>query len=429
MSIKDYTVPGKKVAKLVCVTGDNNNKYYNLYEQNDGSFIAQYGRIQGTETIHPYRMNEWDKIYRDKTNPKKGYKDITHLFTEEITQDLKTADPVKTAAIQNAMVKQLMDDLQSFANKTIAANYTITQDNVTQKQVDEAQRIINEITSLMTGNPSTVTEINKHFLQLYTIIPRRMKNVRDYILSNLSGPSEVKFAHKLIENEQALLDTMAGQVEMLSKQKEANLKSIDPNEHAKTMDMLQMLGLEIQEVNSNEISMIKKMMDRNSNQFVKAFKVTNNKTEVKFKNNLDSAKNKSTNLYFHGSRNENFFNILQTGLLIRPSCAVSTGSMFGDGIYAARQCRKAIGYTSLSGSYWARGNANKAYIAIFEFHTGNQKHIHRHDSSCCSLSKSRISKDGFDSVFAHGGIDLINDEFIVYSPEQCTIRYLIEITK
>jgi hypothetical protein len=47
-------------------------------------------------------------------------------------------------------------------------------------------------------------------------------------------------------------------------------------------------------------------------------------------------------LYWHGSRNENWFNIMQTGLLIRPSGAVHTGSMFGDGIYLLIRLRNLL---------------------------------------------------------------------------------------
>jgi hypothetical protein len=36
---------------------------------------------------------------------------------------------------------------------------------------------------------------------------------------------------------------------------------------------------------------------------------------------------------------------MQTGLLIRPSGAIS-GSMFGDGIYFADKAQKSIGYSS-----------------------------------------------------------------------------------
>ena len=39
-----------------------------------------------------------------------------------------------------------------------------------------------------------------------------------------------------------------------------------------------------------------------------------------------------------------------------------------------------------------------------------------------------IASEGFDSVYAHGGADLRNDEFIVYQPQQCSISYLVEIS-
>jgi len=81
----------------------------------------------------------------------------------------------------------------------------------------------------------------------------------------------------------------------------------------------------------------------------------------------------------------------------------------------------------LRGSYWTGGNDNKGFIGIFEFHTGKQKKLKRHDSSCYSLSRQKLTKEGYDSVFAMGGIDLRNDEFIVYDKSQCTIRYILEM--
>lgn len=44
-----------------------------------------------------------------------------------------------------------------------------------------------------------------------------------------------------------------------------------------------------------------------------------------------------------------------------------------------------------------------------------------------SLDLKKVKSKGFDSVYAKGGADLINDEFIVYEEERCTIKYLIEI--
>ena len=38
-----------------------------------------------------------------------------------------------------------------------------------------------------------------------------------------------------------------------------------------------------------------------------------------------------------------------------------------------------------------------------------------------------MDKDGYDSVYAQGGADLRNDEFIIYEAEKCTVKYLVEI--
>jgi poly [ADP-ribose] polymerase len=119
---------------------------------------------------------------------------------------------------------------------------------------------------------------------------------------------------------------------------------------------------------------------------------------------------------------------MQTGLLIRPSGAVHTGSMFGDGIYFADKAQKSIGYSSLSGSHWTKGNENRAFLALFDVHVGNQKksYIIR----LVVIVYLIVSlKDGFDSVFAKGGADLRNNEFIVYNGAQCTVSHLIEIGK
>ena len=52
----------------------------------------------------------------------------------------------------------------------------------------------------------------------------------------------------------------------------------------------------------------------------------------------------------------------------------------------ADKAQKSIGYSSLSGSYWARGNSSTGFLALYKTHTGNQKHIHSHNSSCYSLN-------------------------------------------
>jgi len=260
-----------------------------------------------------------------------------------------------------------------------------------------------------------------------------MDNVKDHLFRDISNDVTLTNAQRLIDNEQSALDTMAGQVELLKQQREAAIKAAESEakgeeEAIEEVTILDQMGLSIEVENDTEtLELIKKLMGSNVNQMKRVFKVINNKTQKIFDKHMDKVEVKKKRLYWHGSRNENWFNILQTGLLIRPSGAVHTGSMFGDGIYFADKAQKSIGYSSLRGSYWAHGGDNKAFLALFDVHLGKQKEILHHDSSCYKLSKKVLDSEGFDSVFAKGGADLRNNEYIVYNAAQCTVSHLIEI--
>lgn len=427
---------GLRYAKLIHVSvdngmTDNSNKVYIMEELSDGRIKCEYGRVGKNMTTVYKSSREWDKIVREKTSNKKGYTDVTDLLAEPVVDDSKPVNN-KVDSIKDDIVRKLVDELMSFANKSIQRNYKVTQEAVSEQQVNAAQDVINAISSLLVLGVDK-KHVNDMLLKLYTIIPRRMDNVKSHLIGDVNSDTDLENAQRIIGSEQSALDTMAGQVELIKQQKDAAKKVAEAEangveEEVEEVTILDQMGLSIEVENDTEtLDLIKKLMGPNVNQMKKVYKVVNNKTQVKFDKNLEKASIKKKRLYWHGSRNENWFNILQTGLLIRPSGAVHTGSMFGDGIYFADKAQKSIGYSSLRGSYWAHGGDNKAFLALFDVHLGNQKEILHHDSSCYKLSDNVLKKDGYDSVFAKGGADLRNNEFIVYKPEQCTVSHLIEI--
>jgi poly [ADP-ribose] polymerase len=427
---------GLRYAKLIHVSvdngmTDNSNKVYIMEELSDGRIKCEYGRVGKNMTTVYKSSHEWDKIVREKTSNKKGYTDVTDLLAEPVLDDSKPVNN-KVDSIKDDIVRKLVDELMSFANKSIQRNYKVTQEAVSEQQVNAAQEVINAISSLLVLGVDK-KHVNDMLLKLYTIIPRRMDNVKSHLIGDVNSDTDLENAQRIIGSEQSALDTMAGQVELIKQQKDAAKKAAEAEangveEEVDEVTILDQMGLSIEVENDTEtLDLIKKLMGPNVNQMKKVYKVVNNKTQVKFDKNLEKASVKKKRLYWHGSRNENWFNILQTGLLIRPSGAVHTGSMFGDGIYFADKAQKSIGYSSLRGSYWAHGGDNKAFLALFDVHLGNQKEILHHDSSCYKLSDNVLKKDGYDSVFAKGGADLRNNEFIVYKPEQCTVSHLIEI--
>ncbi len=427
---------GLRYAKLIHVSVDNgmtanSNKVYIMEELTDGRIKCEYGRV-GKSLVTEYKpSSKWDSVLKQKLSKTKGYTDVTDLLAEPVVDETKPTNN-KVDNIKDEIVRKLVDELMSFANKSIQRNYKVTQEAVSEQQVTAAQEIITNISGLIAIGVD-VKHINDMLLKLYTIIPRRMDNVKDHLFREISNDVTLTNAQRLIDNEQSALDTMAGQVELIKQQREAAKKAAEAEaegkkEEVSEVTILDQMGLSIEVENDTEtLELIKKLMGPNVNQMKRVFKVVNNKTQKIFDKHMDKVEVKKRRLYWHGSRNENWFNILQTGLLIRPSGAVHTGSMFGDGIYFADKVQKSIGYTSLRGSYWAHGGDNKAFLALFDVHLGKQKEILHHDSSCYRLSKKVLDSEGFDSVFAKGGADLRNNEYIVYNSAQCTVSHLIEI--
>jgi poly [ADP-ribose] polymerase len=427
---------GLRYAKLIHVSVDNgltsqSNKVYIMEELADGRIKCEYGRV-GKSLVTEYKpSSKWDSVLKQKLSKTKGYTDVTDLLAEPVIDETKPTNN-KVDNIKDEIVRKLVDELMSFANKSIQRNYKVTQEAVSEQQVTAAQEIISNISGLIAIGVD-IKHINDMLLKLYTIIPRRMDNVKDHLFREINNDVTLTNAQRLIDNEQSALDTMAGQVELLKQQREAAKKAAEAEaegrkEEVSEVTILDQMGLSIEVENDTEtLELIKKLMGPNVNQMKRVFKVVNKKTQKVFDKHMDKTEVKKRRLYWHGSRNENWFNILQTGLLIRPSGAVHTGSMFGDGIYFADKAQKSIGYTSLRGSYWAHGGDNKAFLALFDVHLGKQKEILHHDSSCYKLSKKVLDNEGFDSVFAKGGADLRNNEYIVYNSAQCTVSHLIEI--
>lgn len=418
----------RRIAKLIMVSGEvNSNKFYNMTD--DGTTIhIEYGRIDsGSPRKTSKPSSHWDKIYREKT--RKGYVDQTRLFAEKIEDSEDTQSNGKFKEFLDTRKKEVISivkKLQSWATDSIKQNYSIESKDVTQAQVDEAQTLIDEM-STFDFNTNTKEEFNEILLRYFMTVPRKMKRVQDNLLKG-STPQELSDnRNKLIGDEQDTLDVMAGQVKL-----DTNITTPNTDNNQDSVvdtDIIDKSGLSFDLVEDQSIiDLIKEKMQTNASQFKQAFEVRNVSNKQEYDEHVKNAPNKKTELFWHGSRNENWWSIITTNLKIRPSNAVHTGSMFGDSIYFANKFRKSYGYTSGRGSYWARGSEDIAILGLYEVHVGNQKHIYKHDSSCYSLNYDKIQKEGFDSVYAHGGIDLINDEFMVYNSKQCTLNYLVVVS-
>lgn len=396
---------------LVMVTaGANNNKYYRMTPQGD-MWLAEYGRIGGGTQSRTYSKYSWEKKYNEKI--KKGYVDQTDLVQDLISiEKPKVKSPYK--AIDNLVIADIVERLQSMARKAISENYTISSNKVTQAMVDEAQSIINGLLAI-----TDLKQFNDELVKLFTTIPRKMGSVSSYIANKTDD------FNKIIHREQDLLDVMKGQIvqkQVIDNAEENNTETIDKT-------ILETLGLEFEECSKDDIATIKVALGSCADKFHKAWKVKNIKTQARFDSFVKDNNIQDVRLLFHGSRNENWWSIIQSGLLLRPTNAVITGKMFGFGIYYAPKARKSLGYTSLSGSYWANGNSNSGFMALMNVAYGKPYDVYSFDSKYHSFDYDKLQKNcpGANCLHAHAGSMLRNDEIIVYKEEQCTIKYLVEL--
>lgn len=372
-------------------------------------WVATYGRIGSGSQTRTYSKREWDKKYNEKI--RKGYIDQTDLIQDLISTEKPTQSEYKE--IDNAEIAAIVERLQAMAKKAISENYTVSSNKVTQAMVDEAQNII---TGLL--NITDVKIFNDELLKLFTTIPRKMSSVSSYIARD-NGEF-----NKIISREQDLLDIMKGQV--VQKQVVEETKETKPiNDNT----ILEHLGLEFEECSNEDIATIKVALGSCSDKFHKAWKVKNLRTQKRFDDFVKENNIKDVRLLFHGSRNENWWSIINSGLMLRPTNAVITGKMFGYGIYYAPKARKSLGYTSLSGSYWARGNSSSGFMALMDVAYGKPYDVYSFDSKYYNFNYETLQKNcpGANCLHAHEGNMLRNDEIIVYKEEQCTIKYLVEL--
>ena len=392
-----------KVVNLAMVTDyANNNKYYRMTELGDGTWRAEYGRIGASPQTRIYPMSQWDSKYREKIEKiRKGYTDRTDLCVTSVASRDNSYKDIEVPSIQ-----KLVDNLMNCASTAVKKNYTVAAEQVTQQMVTEAQGYINTL-----FKTTDINLFNRTLLNLYTALPRRMYNVRETLASSSSDIPQI------LKREQDLLDIMKGQV----------IQHITTTQvtDKKDITILEALGLKIREVSPREQSIILKQLGRLSNRYVQAWRVTNKATQQRYNAYLKQSGITNTKLLWHGSRTENWWSILQTGLVLNPSAAI-TGKMFGYGIYYAPSAQKSLGYTSLSGAYWTGGKSTTGYMALMDVAYGRPMDVYSFEPQYSNLTANRLGN--YDCLHAHKDRGMLrNDEIVIYREEQSTIKFLVEL--
>lgn len=363
--------------------GVNSNKFYNMVvDSGEQTFTAHWGRVGSPGKHTTYPISKWNSTIKSKI--KKGYEDISHL---------KKATIITKEASNNKAFDEFFSKFNDYTRSSVRSNYI--GESCTQKQIDEAQQILNGILK-----QKKVDQINDNLTKLYKVIPRRMGVVSDYLID------DIKQVDSVVKREQDALDSM------------------DSSNITLVANPLKDLNIDFREVTTAEMDNLEKLMlptNSSRHKIHRAYAITQHARQKSFEDWVNNTENKECELLIHGTRNPNIFSILKSGLLVRPTNAVSfAGSAYGDGVYHSAHTQKSLGYTGYDPDkifFIQNVNMGKPYVYSGWYRDGK-------DLSRSEMNYAGVRKHGCDSLYVKPGDGLQNSEYIVYNSDQTVTSYL-----
>lgn len=394
----------------------NSNKSYILEVHegiNPGEFgvYCEYGRLNSTPATK-YRLfsseyeanREFDKILKSKV--KKGYKEVDmhdDNLSAVASVSVKSASKPDVSQVKNK-VHQLIGKLYQSATSYLVQSVSTPLGKISSLQVAKGMEVLKKIEKLLDNGSPTYMQIQALSDEFYSVIPvpfGSRVDVRRFMIDDYTKLNDKK-------NLLGVMDSVVEAQSTLDKTLQEKYES---------------LNIKLKPL-SNRTKEFKRLVAK-----VKDSHSSNHHFKVDVKDIFEvedmvghqqfNPFNVSTMELFHGSRNENILSIMQSGLKIKPSSAVHTGSMFGSGIYFASEVTKSANYC------WGFGNRSddSHFMFICEVATGK---IRDYDSAQSSLTSA---PKPYNSVRGVKGRHLLHDEYIVYNSNQVKIKYIVEFKR
>lgn len=361
--------------KLIFVDETNKNKFYTMEQTSDTEFKVTYGRVGNSGVVERKSMSQWDSVYKSKI--KKGYKDVTELQSE-------TAISNDYISESNPSVNSFVNKMKAYMNNSVTTTYKAAS-TTTMRQVEECQIVLNKLRNYIDD-----TTTNQQLIELYTIIPRNMRKVTDWLLPNVK-------LNELIDREQDNIDAVKSYLGQFTQVT------------GETTSYLQSINVDLKPC--EDTSPIKYIIDQ-----LRAVKAIYKAKRANDKPLEDKAKR----YLIHGTRNMSVLPILEQGLKIRPTGNFTfSGKAYGNGVYFSEVASKSMGYT---------GNDIDKVLLIYEVVVGNP-FIYEgwFRGNSFELNEAELKKRGFDSTYVKAGNGLLNSEIIVYTEDKFNLRYIIHL--
>ena len=402
--------------------GENSNKVWRGSLLNDGSFLAEWGRVGNKlqSKLHclgslALAKSKFERTKRQKI--RKGYTEAQ--LVDNDSQPSKAISPEDLEEIASKQIEHGRDPRsKELIRYLVKSNIhqIISQTDITYNSATGGFR-----TPLGIVTPDAIAQARQYLVQI--VATRRGNNYKlRQLLSRYLRLIPQNLGHKLDESQFAAPQEVQRQYEILNALEDA--VNMNQNTH-------KIFQCTIERVPGSTPE--GKQTFRKINQLYKST-INQNHMAAKYrlrrvyKLDIPSMRKafatKETAIgnvkqHWHGTKASNLLSILKQGLIIPPANAAQcTGRMFGNGIYGSEQSTKALNYAT---NYWNNSGEteDRVFMLLCDFAMGKEYHPQ-------SYSRN-FPVNGYDSTYvAPGAANTINQESIVYNIDQVNLKYLCE---
>jgi len=342
----------------------------------------------------------------------RGKAEVKKQVTVKLAVDTSTYDPL-VAKLVDQLIEENVHSITSMTSIKLTANgYATELGPITNSHVDKARKVLDDLNALVDKNGNLkedskdVQKLNSLF---YSLIPKPF--------SRKISTSDMILGAQKLQEEYDVLDQLATGVTMGA--------AMNQNTAAK----MNALGTDIEVLtDKKEIKRITDYIVNSKADNHRGSDVWNFKVKQIFKIRIPDERSRyeavlkkygNVEEVFHGSSNSNILSIIKGGLIIPKSNAPHVcGRLNGDGVYGAVSSTKSLNYSI---GFWGgrKSNFKNSFLFLADFAMGKTYKSQN--------TTPKGAPSGYDSVWAQKGKSLYNDELIVYSLPQCTLKYLVEM--
>lgn len=407
---------------------DNNNKFYELKLEDDGSVIARYGRVGVEGKIENKGQGEhtFETVARQKRA--KGYKPVDialavkdekgktqHSLAEVAKRDLIANDPTLSMLIERLAAINAHQLMAATGGQITIQNGQVRTPVglVTLASVHTAKQVLVKLQQMVDKRKTALAPYNESLEQYLTLVPQKVPHMRGWGPTFFTDHTSFIRQNDLLEQLESSLKTL-----------EDEAKTAVPDEQEEK-PLERMFGYSIRAVSD------KKLFERINKIYKSQINPMHASSRLKLKNVYELVNDDISRRYdvmskkvgnarelWHGTRACNVLSILKGGLIIPRSGGnfTITGRMFGDGLYFSDQSSKSLNYAY---GYWGHGpKDNNCFMFLCDVAMGKEY---------IPSSSGNGQKSGYDSCFAKAGKSgVLNNEMIVYHLDQARPRYLCE---